>query len=110
MAGRAPLQWRPSGKQNGYRPAWLEAIPAASHADSRSVQKPLPEHPAAPVRPSERIDAIDMLRGIALFIVLAVNAATEFRVSIFEQFLPNAGAPSLDSFGARSFSRGTARA
>jgi uncharacterized protein len=41
-----------------------------------------------PIEPSERIATIDVLRGIALFIVLAINTATEFRVSIFEQFLP----------------------
>jgi uncharacterized protein len=40
-----------------------------------------------PVNPSERIDAIDVLRGIALFGVLAINITSEFRVSIFEQFL-----------------------
>jgi uncharacterized protein len=40
--------------------------------------------------PSERIDAIDVLRGLALFGVLAMNIVTIFRVSIFAQFLPNA--------------------
>jgi uncharacterized protein len=40
-----------------------------------------------PINPSERIDSIDVLRGIALFGVLAINITTEFRVSIFEQFL-----------------------
>jgi uncharacterized protein len=39
---------------------------------------------------SERIDAIDVLRGLALFGVLAMNIVTVFRVSIFAQFLPNA--------------------
>src|SRR4051812_24616642 len=43
---------------------------------------------ATPIEPSERIATIDVLRGVALFIVLAINTATEFRVSIFEQFLP----------------------
>ena len=43
---------------------------------------------SAPVNPSERIDAIDVLRGIALFGVLAINVVNEFRVSIFEEFLP----------------------
>jgi uncharacterized protein len=42
---------------------------------------------ASPIAPSERIDTIDILRGLALFIVLMINTATEFRVSIFEQFL-----------------------
>ncbi len=48
----------------------------------------------APVSPSERIDAIDVLRGIALFGVLAINVVTEFRVSIFEQLLPSKPAAS----------------
>jgi uncharacterized protein len=43
---------------------------------------------SAPLDPAERIDAIDVLRGLALLGVLAVNLLTEFRVSIFEQFLP----------------------
>src|SRR5262245_980657 len=45
---------------------------------------------AAPPRPTgsaERIDAIDVLRGIALLGVVAMNVVTEFRVSIFERFL-----------------------
>jgi uncharacterized protein len=42
---------------------------------------------ASPIAPSERIGTIDILRGLALFIVLMINTATEFRVSIFEQFL-----------------------
>jgi len=43
---------------------------------------------ARPVRPDQRIAAIDVLRGIALFGVLAVNLITGFRVSLFQQFLP----------------------
>jgi uncharacterized protein len=42
---------------------------------------------AAPLPPTDRIGAIDALRGIALFGVLTINLVTEFRVSIFEQFL-----------------------
>jgi len=40
-----------------------------------------------PTNPSDRIDAIDVLRGIALFGVMAINLVMEFRISIFEQFL-----------------------
>lgn len=39
---------------------------------------------------SRRLESIDILRGLALFGVLTVNLVTEFRVSIFEQFLPQA--------------------
>lgn len=42
---------------------------------------------AHPVAPSDRILAIDIVRGIALFGVMAINVTTEFRISIFEQFL-----------------------
>ena len=38
-------------------------------------------------RPEERVEALDALRGIALFGVLTVNLIDGFRVSIFEQFL-----------------------
>jgi uncharacterized protein len=48
---------------------------------------------SAPVNPGERIDAIDILRGIALFGVLAINVVNEFRVSIFAEFLPVADTP-----------------
>jgi uncharacterized protein len=44
---------------------------------------------SGPISPAERIDAIDVLRGIALFGVMAINVVTEFRVSIFDQFLLN---------------------
>ena len=40
-----------------------------------------------PTRPAERIDAIDVLRGMALLGVVAINVVTIFRVSIFERFL-----------------------
>jgi uncharacterized protein len=43
---------------------------------------------AAPVAPQDRIEAIDAMRGVALFGVLTVNLVTEFRVSIFQQLLP----------------------
>ncbi|QOZ66422.1 uncharacterized protein SAMN05192541_109113 [Bradyrhizobium arachidis] len=42
-----------------------------------------------PMSPSERLDAIDVLRGVALFEVLAMNIVTIFRISIFALFLPN---------------------
>jgi uncharacterized protein len=47
--------------------------------------------PAAPIAPFDRIAAIDSARGIALFGVMAINVTTVFRVSIFEQFLPDGG-------------------
>lgn len=47
-----------------------------------------------PTSPRERIEAIDVLRGVALFGVFAINIVTEFRVSIFEQFLSHGAAAS----------------
>lgn len=45
---------------------------------------------AVTARPvSARIEAVDILRGLALFGVLAINLDTEFRVTFFEQFLPS---------------------
>ena len=41
-----------------------------------------------PIDPAKRIDAIDVLRGVALLGVMAINVVTIFRVSIFERFLP----------------------
>jgi uncharacterized protein len=46
-----------------------------------------------PIEDGRRIDAIDILRGLALFGVLTVNLVTEFRISIFTQFLPIPAAP-----------------
>jgi uncharacterized protein len=49
---------------------------------------------SAPVAATERLASLDVLRALALFGVLIVNLLTEFRVSIFEQFLgPAAGSP-----------------
>jgi len=45
---------------------------------------------AQPVPPKTRLASVDCLRGLALFGVLAINLETEFRVSIFAQFLPHA--------------------
>jgi uncharacterized protein len=44
-----------------------------------------------PLDPSQRIEAIDVLRGLALFGVIAIHVVFEFRVDIFEQFLPATG-------------------
>lgn len=40
-----------------------------------------------PIGAAERIEAIDILRGVALFGVMAINVLNEFRVSIFQQFV-----------------------
>lgn len=47
----------------------------------------------AALAPDERIESIDVVRGVALFGVLVVNLVTEFRVSIFQQFLGATAAP-----------------
>jgi uncharacterized protein len=48
-----------------------------------------------PLDPSQRIEAIDVLRGLALFGVIAIHVVFEFRVDIFEQFLPASGNAAL---------------
>jgi uncharacterized protein len=56
--------------------------------------------PPRPIGPAERIDAIDVLRGLALLGVVAMNVVTIFRVSIFERFLfpkPPLSFSSIDS-------------
>lgn len=52
--------------------------------DQPDQEKPLA---AAPLAAPDRLVAIDILRGVALFGVMAINVAFEFRVSIFQQFL-----------------------
>jgi len=52
---------------------------AAELERSPSLQGPGFMRSASPIDPSERIGTIDILRGIALFIVLIINTATEFR-------------------------------
>jgi uncharacterized protein len=42
---------------------------------------------ASALSPADRVEPIDVVRGIALFGVLIVNLMTESRVSIFQQFL-----------------------
>jgi uncharacterized protein len=50
-----------------------------------------------PIAPSQRIEAIDVLRGLALLGVIAINVVFEFRVDFFEQFLPPSGSlPAVD--------------
>src|SRR5215472_5932207 len=51
------------------------------------ARAPISDERPGPVNPSDRIDSIDALRGVALLGVLAINLVMEFRVSIFEQFL-----------------------
>jgi uncharacterized protein len=50
--------------------------------------------PLTPVAPTDRLAAVDVLRGIALFGVMAINLVFEFRVSIFARFLPASEAAS----------------
>lgn len=51
----------------------------------------IPDNEAAAAPVSARIDAVDVLRGLALLGVLTINLVMEFRVSIFAQFLPPSG-------------------
>jgi uncharacterized protein len=42
---------------------------------------------SVPVAPANRVEALDVLRGVALFGVLTVNLVTIFRLSLFQEFL-----------------------
>lgn len=62
--------------------------------DAVSTLMPLAIHPSTddqlqPVPAEDRFHAIDILRGIALFGVLAVNLVNEFRVPFFSNFFPH---------------------
>src|SRR4051812_42409220 len=46
---------------------------------------------SSPLAPLKRIQALDVLRGLALLGVIVIHAVFEFRVSIFEQFLGSPG-------------------
>jgi uncharacterized protein len=72
------------------RKAVKDVTGEASHALER----------AGPVSQGERIWALDALRGLALFGVLAINLDTEFRVSFYEQFMPPAPGTAADSLTA----------
>jgi len=69
---------------------WFTPAPQVYYMDTQ-VSTPgghLRQDAALPIRPDRRIAVIDVLRGVALFGVLSVNLITEFRVSVFQQFLP----------------------
>jgi uncharacterized protein len=70
---------------------------------SEAVNAPLPTSALvsvgpvpASIPPDDRVLAIDILRALALFGILMVNLLTEFRTSIFQQFLPS------DSLGSKT--------
>jgi len=75
-------------------------MPTAPPSTERPV---VAEDSSFAVPPTSRIAAIDAARGAALFGVLAVNVVTAFRISIFQQFLPNGSgaAGGLDGFVER---------
>ena len=56
----------------------MQEAPKNDYAESSQSLGPL----------EERLIALDILRGVALFGVMSINLVFEFRVSIFEQFLP----------------------
>lgn len=75
---------------------YLEAARDTAGAEAKTVPVRNPSvHAALPVAQSERLLCLDSLRGLALFGVLCVNLVTEFRVSLFEQFLPQPAATSV---------------
>ena len=79
MAPERPANWRERSGMN-----------VRSEPESRlSATRPLAQ--------ADRLAAIDILRGIALLGVMAINLVFEFRVSIFREFwTPDKTAPPLD--------------
>lgn len=73
------------------------------HQPAATVNASLVTEQSAPVSPAQRVQAIDILRGLSLFGVLMVNLVTEFRVSIFQQFLPADPAMSLVDHWTETF-------
>lgn len=49
-----------------------------------------------PTTPGERVETLDILRGIALYGVMAINLVWGFRVSIFQRLLPDPSESWLD--------------
>lgn len=74
-------------------PLAVPDCPAANQLDAQMGVQPSPEPGIAALDGRHRIDSIDILRGIALFGVLIVNLVTEFRISIFSQFLAQSALP-----------------
>ena len=66
----------------------FKSTTAKAHIGRRTMAGQL-SYASGPIAPSDRIAAIDIVRGIALFGVMAINVVTVFRVSIFERFLPD---------------------
>jgi uncharacterized protein len=87
------------GRAGGSSPRMTSTVsgtaPAVQRAASQELRVALPpgdEHQSAsPLPPSQRIAALDVLRGLALLGVIVINTVFEFRVSIFAQFLPDPG-------------------
>src|SRR5260370_32108912 len=61
------------------------------------------EPSSAPLAPLDRLAAIDVLRGLALFGVMAMNVVFEFRVSTFEQSSPPSEITSLVDRAVETF-------
>jgi uncharacterized protein len=67
------------------------ALQRTAPQELRAALRPGNEHHSSPLPASQRIEALDVLRGLALFGVIVIHAVFEFRVSIFQQFLPDTG-------------------
>src|SRR5690242_5458091 len=82
----------------------MSPLPHANRRD-RSRMNPRSEpvgRLTKPLDPTDRLAAIDILRGIALFGVMAINVVFEFRISIFQEFLrPDRTAAPLDQIVER---------
>ncbi|MGJ5130542.1 DUF418 domain-containing protein [Bradyrhizobium oligotrophicum] len=52
------------------------------------LSRDIAQSPPPSVATTDRLVSLDILRGLALFGVMAINVVFEFRISIFQQFLP----------------------
>jgi uncharacterized protein len=80
---------------------WADRLKRRNRVQDVMQSRSSRHHAAAltsePIGETSRLMSLDILRGVALFGVMAINVVFEFRVSIFEQFLLPVDGSSLDS-------------
>lgn len=80
----------------------MRFFPSATETPTGRVNRPAPRASIRPAGAAERVEAIDVVRGAALFGVLTVNLLMGFRVSLFAQFVPGNTPVGLDGWIERA--------